>query len=122
MLSKFSRTGGSAAGLIAPALALWALLALPGQCLAAQQDAQPGKRSDSTMSTAPGSERLRMGQDEQGDSTMTIERKPAQQDQTPAVGPIYVVPQVNTPPYGLPPQDRTQPRAIPNQAPRGRPQ
>jgi hypothetical protein len=66
-------------------------------CQAFAQD--DPERKDRSMGTG---ERMRVDANEQGDSTMTIQRKPKQQQQTPNTGPIYVVPQVNTGPGRAP--------------------
>lgn len=123
MLPKTTLPTGLAARTIALWLALCALPPLLGHSPALAQGDDNGDRPDSTFST---SGQMRIGKDEQGDSTMSIPRKaPAQnqaQDQNPQVGPIYVYPQVNTQPYGYLPPGQQQPRPTPNPAPRGRPQ
>ncbi|WP_243311881.1 hypothetical protein [Fundidesulfovibrio agrisoli] len=110
-------------GLAARTITLWlALCALPpllGLPPAFAQGDDAGDRPASTFST---SDQMRIGQDDQGDSVMSIPRKAPAQDQTPQVGPIYVYPQVNTQPYGYLPPGQQQPRPTPNPAPRGRPQ
>lgn len=67
-------------------------LAAPALC---QDDGDA--RPDSVMSTKPrAGDTVRSGRNEQGDSTMRIEHTPKdQQGQSPQIGPIMVVPQVN---------------------------
>lgn len=79
-------------------------------CTASAQD--DPERKDRSMGTG---ERMRVETNEQGDSTMTIQRKPKQQQQAPNVGPIYVVPQVNTGPGRAPVIIPMQPGAPPPQ-------
>ncbi|WP_243368527.1 hypothetical protein [Fundidesulfovibrio soli] len=119
MLPMTTPSPGLAARTITLWLALAVLPALHGLPPAFAQGDDAGDRPPSTFST---SDQLRIGQDEQGDSVMSIPRNAPAQDQAPQVGPIYVYPQVNTQPYGYLPPGQQQPRPNPNPAPRGRPQ
>ena len=85
-------------------------------CPAFAQDDE--ERKDRSMNSGGN---MRVETDEQGGSTMTIQRPPKQQQQTPGLGPIYVVPQVNTgpgrAPVIIPVQPGAQQQGQPGQQP-----
>lgn len=64
--------------------------------LAAPVQAQSGDDEDRRDVTIGTTDRMRSGTNERGDNEMVIEKKPKRKQEMPDMGPIYVVPQVNT--------------------------
>ncbi|WP_243358304.1 hypothetical protein [Fundidesulfovibrio terrae] len=95
------------------ALALALLMAAPASAQSGDDDG----RQDVTIGNP---DRMRSGVNERGDNEMVIESKTKSQQQTPNIGPIYVVPQVNqgTDPAVIP---VPAPQAEPKRQPQGQP-
>lgn len=86
--------------------------------LSAPALAQSGDDDDRRDVTIGTTDRMRSGTNERGDNEMVIEKKPKRKQEMPNMGPIYVVPQVNT---GRGPAPVVIPVTPPQQQPQGQP-
>lgn len=78
------------------AFILLCALAIPAGSAPAQDDAGEGERRDNTMGTPGAGSGIRIGTDEKGGNTISVEPQPSQQQQAvPYLGPIIVTPEVD---------------------------
>jgi hypothetical protein len=84
-------------------------------CAPAQAQSDDDDRRDVTIGNT---DRMRSGTNERGDNEMVIEKKPKRKQEVPNMGPIYVVPQVNT---GRGPAPVIIPVTPPQPQPQGQP-
>ena len=80
--------------------------------------AQPEDDEDRRDVTIGTTDRMRSGTNERGDNEMVIEKKPKRKQEMPNMGPMYVVPQVNT---GRGPAPVVIPIPPPQAQPQGQP-